>query len=108
MMSPEPRRSGVEQGGIGGNRAERIAVWRRLYLTLEMLAIYVLMPVAIYHLLYDYHLPLLAILPSLVVFFVILLTLDPDFSWRRTLSRGIGLRELASILVIFALAAPAI
>jgi membrane protease YdiL (CAAX protease family) len=79
---------------------------RRLWLTIEMLLLYVAAPLGVYSLLYDYRIPLFQILPVIFVIFVVILTADRAFSWREALSRGIDLKTLASILLIFALGAP--
>jgi uncharacterized protein len=87
---------------------EHIGALRRSWLTLEMLAIYVLTPVALCSLLYRYHVPLFELLPPVFAAFILLLLLDRRFSWIETLKRGIGLRDLASMVAIFAVAAPLI
>jgi membrane protease YdiL (CAAX protease family) len=79
---------------------------RRVWLTIEMLLLYVGAPIAVYSLLHDYRIPLFQIFPWVFAVFVIVLTLDRNFSWREALSRGISLRTLASILGVFAVAAP--
>lgn len=79
---------------------------RRIWLTIEMLLLYVGAPIAVYSLLHDYRIPLFKIFPWVFAVFVIVLTLDRGFSWREALSRGISLKALASILGIFAVAAP--
>jgi len=73
---------------------------------MEMLLLYVAAPLVVYSLLYDYRIPLFTIFPVIFLIFVAVLTLDPAFSWREALGKGISLRALASILTIFALAAP--
>ena len=87
---------------------EYASVLRRVWLTLELVAVYVLTPIAMYSLLYQYRVPLFTLLPLVFATFILLLTLDRSFSWRVALKRGIRLRELASILGIFAVAGPAI
>ncbi len=105
LHAPE---SGQNASGTEQAKAERATILRRLWLTLEMVGIYVLTPLAVYSLLYRYHVPLFKLLPAVFATFILLLTLDRSFSWRATLKRGIRLRDLASIAGIFALAAPAI
>lgn len=78
----------------------------RVWLTVEMLLLYVGAPIAVYSLLYDYRIPLFTILPVIFLIFVIVLTLDRDFSWRQALGRGIDWATLGSILSIFAVAGP--
>jgi hypothetical protein len=87
---------------------ERAGVLRRVWLTLEMIAIYALTPIAVYILLYHYHIPLFTLLLPVFATFIPLLLLDRKFSLRLTLKRGIRLRDLASIVAIFAVAGPAI
>ena len=87
---------------------ERAGVLRRGWLTLEMIAVYVLTPIAVYSLLYQFRVPLFTLLPPVFAAFILLLMLDRSFSWRETLKRGIRLRDLASIVSIFAVAGPAI
>jgi CAAX protease family protein len=87
---------------------DRVSVARRLWLTLEMMLFFVLTPIGVYSLLYGYHVPLFRILPPVFLFVIVVLTIDRSFSWRRALSRLPRLRDLASILAIFAVAGPAI
>src|SRR5262249_50003064 len=104
-MSDTVRHRAAEekQGDSGPFRArrERVAPLWRVYLAFELLVFFVLTPIVTYRLLYVYGVPLFAILPTVFLFFVVLLTIDPSFSWRRTLERGIRLRDMASILAIF-------
>lgn len=79
---------------------------RRLWLTIEMLLLYVAAPLGVYSLLYDYRIPLFQILPVIFVVFVVILTVDRNFSWREALSRGIDMKTLASIFIVFAIGAP--
>jgi hypothetical protein len=81
---------------------------RRGWLTLEMVAVYVLTPLALYVLLYRYRVPLFALLPPVFGAFIVLLLLDRSFSLWNTVKRGIRFRDLASIAAIFAVAGPAI
>jgi uncharacterized protein len=85
-----------------------ISARRRIWLTIEMLLLYVGAPIGVYSLLYDYRIPLFTIFPIIFIVFIVILTLDRDFSWREALSRGIGLRTLGGILLTFAIAAPAL
>jgi hypothetical protein len=80
----------------------------RIWLTLEMLVFFILTPIAIYSLIYDYSIPLFNILPPVFLFFIVFLTLDRSFSWRGTLSKLPNLRDMASMIAIFAVAGPAI
>ena len=81
---------------------------RLLWLTLEMLIFFVATPIAVYSLLYHYRIPLFVLLLPVFLFFILFLTLDRSFAWRRTLGTGISVKALASILAVFAFAGPAI
>ena len=81
---------------------------KQLWLLFEMLLFYVATPIVIYSLLYDYRIPLFKILPPVFLFFIVFLTIDRSFSWRKLLGRGINLRELASILALLLVAGPAL
>ena len=62
---------------------ERASVLRRGWLTLELVAVYVLTPIAVYSLLYQFRVPLFTLLPPVFATFILLLMLDRSFSWRR-------------------------
>ena len=79
---------------------------RRIWLTIEMLLLYVAAPVAVYGMLHHYRIPLFQIFPAVFALFVVILSLDRSFSWREALGRGIDLKTLGSIVAIFAIAAP--
>jgi hypothetical protein len=96
-----------EQSAEATERA-RIGAIRRTWLAIELMAFFVLTPIAVYSLLYVYRIPLFKILPPVFLFFIVFLTIDRSFSWRVTLGRGVRLRDLASIAAIFAVAGPAI
>jgi membrane protease YdiL (CAAX protease family) len=81
---------------------------RLLWLTLEMLLFFVATPILVFGLLYQHRIPLFGLLLPVFLFFILFLTIDRSFSWRRTLGTGISLKGLASILTIFAIAGPAI
>lgn len=84
----------------------QIGAGRRTWLTLEMLLLYVAMPVVFYFLLHRYRVPLFALLLPASAVFIGVLTFQHTFSWRRVLSTGIRWRDAAGILVAFAVAAP--
>ena len=103
------------EGGLGSSRAqpanaerERAGALRRGWLALELIAVYVLTPIALYILLYQYSVPLFTLLLPVFAIFILLLLVDRSFSWRQTLKRGIAWRDLASIIAIFAVAGPVI
>jgi hypothetical protein len=83
-----------------------ISARRRVWLTIEMLLLYVGAPIGVYSLLYAYHIPLFKIFPVVFAIFVLILTLHRGFSWREALGRGISLKTLAGILGTFVIAAP--
>jgi membrane protease YdiL (CAAX protease family) len=85
---------------------DNVTAARRIWLAIEMLLLYVGAPILVYMLVQDHRVPLFKILPVLFVVFVAVLTLDRSFSWREALSRGVSLRAVGSILLIFCLAAP--
>ena len=86
----------------------RASISWRFWLLFEMLAFFVATPIILYELLYEARIPLLALLIPVFVFFIVFLTIDRSFSWRQTLGVGIGLKDLASIIAIFAIAGPAL
>lgn len=88
--------------------AKRIGVSprHRVWLTLELLAIYVAAPVAVYAALHRWHIPLFRLLVPFSLLFVVVLAVQHSFSWKATLRRGIGAREFASVLMVFAGIAP--
>jgi uncharacterized protein len=84
----------------------RLSARRRIWLAIEMFVLYILAPIGVYSLLYDYRIPLFQIFPVVFLVFIVILTLDRNFSWREALGRGISLGTLGSILSIFAVVAP--
>jgi len=109
-MNVQAPESGQQSSQVQQAKEERehAGVLRRSWLTLELVAVYVLTPIAVYSLLYQFRVPLFKLLPPVFATFILLLMLDRSFSWRQTLKRGISLRDLASIIAIFAVAGPAI
>jgi hypothetical protein len=107
FMADSTERTPGRQAGRNGERPRASVAWR-VWLVAEMLLFYVATPIALYSLLYDTRIPLFVLLPPLFLFFILFLTLDRSFSWRETLGVGIGLRDLASILAILAIAGPAL
>lgn len=88
------------------NERTRMSLLRRAWLTLELLAIYVAAPTAVYVLLYRYHIPLFKLLVPFSALFVVVLAIEHSFSWKDTLRRGIGRGNLAGIMLMFAAVAP--
>lgn len=106
MNAPDPKISALFQ--IAEERPESISLGRRLWLTVELILLFGFTPVLVYALVYEYRMPLFQILPPVFLLFIIFLTLDRSFSWKTTLFRGIRLRDIVSILVIFVVAGPAL
>jgi hypothetical protein len=87
---------------------EKISALRQLWLVVEMVVLFGFTPILVYMLLYEYRVPLFKILPPVFLAFIIFLTFDRSFSWRAILFTRIRLKDLASILVVFAFAGPAL
>lgn len=88
--------------------SSRISIKRKLWLMTEMIVLFGLTPILIYTMLYEYRIPLFQILPPVFFTFIVFLTLDRSFSWRKTLSIGIRLKDIVSIIIIFAIAGGAL
>lgn len=81
-------------------RASAVARPRRrrsLRLLLEVVVLYIVVPIAMLHALAEWRLPLFLVLPPLLVTFVAFLLLDPTFSVKREISRAISWRALIGI-----------
>lgn len=99
-----PRTVGEFAAGGTLERAPGVArpgLARSLWLTFEIVVLYVAMPMALLHVILAYKLPLFVVLPPMLVTFVAILLLDRGFSLKRELSRAIPWRTLAGILVTF-------
>ncbi|MBL8566897.1 MAG: CPBP family intramembrane metalloprotease [Hyphomicrobiaceae bacterium] len=92
------RKPGVSQPGL----------WRSIWLALEIVLLYLVVPIGLIHVVLSYRLPLFTVLPPMLATFVTILLLDRGFSLRRELGRGVRLRTLLSILASFAIAGSAI
>ncbi len=86
---------------VDGDGLLPASVWRRLYLTLEMLVVFIGVPIALYHLVHGERLPLFLLLPPVLLAFVVLLLWDRTFLLRREIVKGFGWRDLVSMLAIF-------
>ncbi len=88
----------------GGTLSIRpLTLARRMWLPVEMASIYLGVPFLVDSAVHGYRLPVfIALLPVLTIVIVLLL-LDPTFSLRRELGRGISALNLASILAVFLL-----
>lgn len=79
---------------------------RRLWLTAELLLLYVGAPLVVYGLLFTYRLPLFSILPVVFLIFIVVLSFEVRFSWREALKLRLSWRTLLSIFALFAAAGP--
>jgi membrane protease YdiL (CAAX protease family) len=93
-------------GAATADERLRVTPLRRAWLTLELLAIYIAAPVAVYTLLHRYHIPLFKLLVPFSALFVVILAIERSFSWRETLAQRIRGRDLAGIVAVFAAVAP--
>src|SRR5262249_4539830 len=75
-------------------------IFRRLRLIFEMAVLYGLAPIAVYLLVYEYHIPLLLLLPWVFGGLILLLFLERDYAWARTVWR---LPRFIDVLKIFGL-----
>jgi uncharacterized protein len=76
-------------------------VFRRLRLTFEMAVLYGLTPIAVYLLVYEYRIPLLTLLPWAFGGLILLLLLDSDYVWVKTVLRLPRFLDILKILVLF-------
>jgi hypothetical protein len=83
-----------------------VTIVRRVWLVVEMLALFGFTPILIYMLLYEYRMPLFQILPPVFLTFIVFLTLDRTFSWKKMLLTGISFKQILSILTVLAIAGP--
>lgn len=77
---------------------------RSAWLSLEIAALYVALPLALAHAILSYRVALFVLLPPLLAMFLLILLLDRDFSLRRELTSRAGAASLASIVVTAAVA----
>ncbi|MDX2265827.1 MAG: CPBP family intramembrane glutamic endopeptidase [Hyphomicrobiales bacterium] len=82
--------------------APAVTPLRAVYLIVEMAALYLAAPIALYVLVFEHRIPLFQVFPPVLLLIAVLLTLDPSHSWRRTLFTFFGFKTLASILLLFA------
>lgn len=92
----------------GRRRREEPGLARRIGLAVEILALYLAAPLIVYVMVFDWRLPLFAILAGVAVAFIVFLTLERDFSWRALLWSPLPRSELVNILSIFTIAGPAL
>lgn len=75
----------------------------RLWLWLEMLAIFVGAPLGLYVLVYGYRQPLFIVLPALFLAVALILTIDGRFIWLKMITVGVNVGQLLHILCMFAI-----
>ena len=86
----------------------RPSALRRVWLALELVLLFVAVPVGMDAIIHQQRIPLfVALLPVLVVV-VFLLVLDPTFQLRRELTRWFGWRTALTILLVFAIGGAAV
>ncbi|MFN3869585.1 MAG: type II CAAX prenyl endopeptidase Rce1 family protein [Hyphomicrobiaceae bacterium] len=109
-VEPDPPQREFAAGGtlLRAPHVARPRVARTLRLVIEIVALYVVVPMAMLHVILAYRMPLFAVLPPMLVTFVVVLLLDRGFSLRRELSRPIAWRSLAAILATFAICGGAV
>lgn len=102
-LTPEP---GVSAAGSLRRPPHMAAphIVRRLYMAVEMLTLFVGVPVLLTHLVHGERLPLFILLPPVLLAFVVGLLGDRSFLLRRELIRGVPWRELLSIVAVFVIA----
>jgi membrane protease YdiL (CAAX protease family) len=101
LRNPDMAGSPSAQQSVG-----EISARRRIWLTLEMLLLYVGAPLVVYALLFTYRFPLFSILAVVFLIFLVILSLDRSFSWRAVFTFRLGWLTLASIFALFAVAGP--
>lgn len=86
-------------------RAPQVAVpsrWRIARLLIEIVVLYLAVPIAVLHVMLAWKLPLFTVLPPMLATFVLILALDRGFSLVREFVRGVGLVEILAIIATFA------
>ncbi len=74
---------------------------RRVRLIAEIAALYIVAPLAVYHLVYSHQIPLLRLLIGIFTLFIVFLTFDRSFSWFKMLAKGFSIWQGLQILVFF-------
>ena len=82
------------------------SIWRRAWLWLEMLALFVGAPLGIYVVVYGWHRPLFVVLLPVFALILIALLMDRRFRVVDMLRKGFHWTELLSIAAIFVVVAP--
>lgn len=92
-------------GTLSATKPSRL---RRVWLTVELMLLYVGAPLAMTSVVHDHRLPIfVALLPVLAVVMVFLM-IDPTFSLKRELTGGFGWRTMLSILAVFVIGGGAV
>jgi hypothetical protein len=76
-------------------------IFRRLRLIFEMAMLYGLAPIAVYLLVYEYHIPLLVLLPWAFGGLISLLFLERDYAWVKTVLRLPRFIDISKIFGLF-------
>ena len=97
-----------DPGAAALRRIGPISIPWRLWLLFEMLVLYVGAPLLLYVMVFGYKIPLFQLLPPIGLAFLLILAFDRNFSWWQLLFQHIHFRDLASMLGMFLVAAPAI
>ena len=79
----------------------RPKVLRRIWLLLELGALYIGIPIALFHLVHGEKLPLFILLPPVLLAFILFLLWDNTFLLRREMIKGFRFFDMASIIAIF-------
>lgn len=81
---------------------------RRIWLIGEIAVLFLLLPLVVLHLVVDYRIGLLAVLPPVLLTFVVVLLADPTFRLVDEVRRGFSAGEAVSMLVLFLVAGGAL
>ena len=84
------------------------SVGRRIWLTVELLLLFVAAPVGLDMVVHQQRIPLFVALLPVLIIVVFILLLDPTFQLRRELTRWFGWRTALTILLIFAIGGAAV
>jgi len=101
-----PHEPGLAAGGTlpRDKRFAEPSLLRRLLLLIEMLGLFMGLPLALKYAVMSQSVPLFVVLQPALLAFVVFLVLDPTFHLRRELIRLPSFTELVSMLVIFVIA----
>lgn len=82
---------------------DKPSVARQLRLTLEIVVLFLALPIAVLHVVVDFRLPLLIVLQPVLLCFVVFLLLDPTFRAVDEMRRGFRWADALSIVLLFLL-----